>query len=111
MPDQVTLLIKHAVSGRMLLDSRKTPVTYTLDLLENDGWKFSIHSMDRNTIDLILSLKDELNVFLFQEAEGQPIVKNWYYVNPGLVDYDDAGGCLNIGADSHITYLPSDYYA
>jgi hypothetical protein len=109
MPDQITLLVKHAVSGRMLLDSSKQPVTYTLDPLPDDGWKFTIRINDRDTVERILSLKDELNVFIFEEAEGQPVTKNWYYVNQGLVEYDEAQVRLTIVADSHISYKPSDY--
>jgi hypothetical protein len=111
MQDQVKLLVKHGVSGRMLLDSSKQPVNYTVDPLPNDAWNFTIEISDRDTVDQILGLKDELNVFIFEEAEGKPVVKNWYYVNPDLVNYDPAQRRLTIGADSRISYLPSDYLA
>ncbi|NOU96381.1 hypothetical protein GC093_24655 [Paenibacillus sp. LMG 31456] len=106
---KVRLLVKHAVTGKMLLDSDQQPVTHTLVALPDGGWKLSILEADPDKVERILQFKHELNVFIFEASEGQPIVKNWYYVKDGHVEYEEANSLLTIVAASHITYLPSDY--
>ncbi|MNI14575.1 hypothetical protein D3C73_678390 [compost metagenome] len=110
MPKQVRLLVKHAVTGKMLLDSDQQAVTHSLTALPDGGWKLSVIDADHDKAERIVQLKDELNVFIFEAPEGQPVVKNWYYVNEGHVEYEEAQNLLTIFAASHITYLPGDYW-
>ncbi|MBP1989306.1 hypothetical protein [Paenibacillus eucommiae] len=110
MPEHTRFMVKHAVTGKMLLDSDGQPVKYTLDPLPNDGWRFTVNELDHSQVEPILELQSELNVFLFETSDDQPIVKNWYYVKSGGVEYDSSQRSLTITADSRIRYLPSDYY-
>lgn len=104
------LLIKHAVTGKMLLDSDAAPVSFTLKE-EQPGWTFEISLPDPAAAEPIVRLRHELNVFRFETLEDGTIRKNWYYVKDGVVRWDEAARKLVIYADSHITYLPTDYYA
>jgi hypothetical protein len=110
MSDEITLLVKHAVTGKMLLDSRKERVPYVLEALPDGGWRFRITVEAPEKAWRVVDLRDELNVFIFETVEGQGIVKNWYYVKDGFVKYEEDLKCLSIVADSKISYLPSDYF-
>lgn len=103
-----TLLVKHAVSGRMLIDSGKHDVSFLLKP-NGDGWQIDIGVPWSGTIEEILKLKEELNVFIFQEYADQPTLKTWYYVGEGLVAYDRDSQLLTVRAQSRIEYYPHEY--
>lgn len=103
-----TLLVKHAVGGRMFIDSNKQAVAYTVDP-HGDGWRFTIDVAWSEVIEELLSRKEELNVFIFQEFDDQPTLKTWYYVKNGPVEYNSDQARLTIVADSRIEYYPHLY--
>lgn len=103
-----TLLLKHAVSGKVYVDTRKQPVAYEVSL-SKDGWQFRIAFTDGETLRHLLQHKTELNLFLFHEPEDEPVRKTWYYVQDGPVDYDSGQELLSIFSKSSIDYLPDDY--
>jgi hypothetical protein len=102
------LLVKHAVTGVMLLDSDQINVKYTIEPLSS-GWNIIVHVADQAIAAKIMELKHELNVFLFEEFDDKPILKNWYYIKEGEVQYDQESHRLTIYADSHILYNPEKY--
>jgi hypothetical protein len=103
------LLIKHAVGGRTFLDSAKQELAYELEPLEGGRWKIAVSVPKTDTIDELLRLKEELNVFLFVKRAGEPEQKNWFYTGDGNVTYDEQAHRLTILAQSRLTYYPSDY--
>ncbi|MBH5319797.1 hypothetical protein I6N90_18520 [Paenibacillus sp. GSMTC-2017] len=103
-----TLLVKHAVSGRMFFDSNKKNINYTL-IEQGDGWLFEIHSPLDETLEALLECKEELNVFIFKTYEDQPTLKIWYYVKDGPVHYDKDKQQISIYAHSRIEYYPHEY--
>lgn len=103
-----TLLIKHAVSGRLFFDSRRSDIPYTVEP-SGYGWLFQIETVWNDTVEELLRRKDELNVFIFKEYVDQPILKTWYYVKDGPVEYDKERKLLTIRASSRIEYYPHEY--
>lgn len=103
-----TLLIKHAVSGKVYVDTRKQPVPYDVSAADS-GWRFRVTLADGEPVRHLLRHKTELNLFLFHEPENGPVRKTWYYVKDGPVDYDARQSLLSIRAGSRIEYLPDDY--
>lgn len=103
-----TLLVKHAVGGRMFIDSNKQAVPYTV-VPHGDGWKFTVSVPWSGAIEELLACKNELNVFIFREYDDQPTLKTWYYVKNGPVEYDSDQASLTIIADSRIEYYPHLY--
>jgi hypothetical protein len=103
-----TLIMKHAVGGRIFIDTAKKPMAYKVEEI-GGSWTFTVHTAWNEEIEELLRLKEELNVFIFQEPEGQPIEKTWYYVNNGPVVYDADHARLTVVAQSRITYLPHEY--
>jgi len=100
-----TLLVKHAVGGRTFIDSGKHPVPYEVKE-KNGGWTFTVEMPMNGQIGEILRWKNELNVFLFTEIEGEPTRKSWFYVADGPVEYDEQRERLTIQARSRIDYVP-----
>jgi len=103
-----TLLIKHAVGGRTFLDSHKQACEYRVEETKT-GWKVQVKKTFDANIAEILKWKDELNLFLFQEEPGKPILKIWFYVHSGPVTYDHEAGELTVVADSRIAYIPDSF--
>lgn len=103
-----TFLVKHAVGGRMFIDSNKQDVPYTI-VPQGDGWRFTVSVSWSEKIEELLACKDELNVFVFREFDDQPTLKTWYYVKDGPVEFDAEQGSLTIVADSRIEYYPHEY--
>ena len=105
-----TLLVKHAVGGRTFIDSEKDGVSYQWEQAGEET-RFVLSVPSGVQVEEIMKWKDELNVFLFQEQEGQPIKKIWFYVKDGPVAYDAASGQLTILAQSKIEYIPDQFSA
>jgi hypothetical protein len=103
-----TFLVKHAVGGRTFIDTGKTPVDYEVEP-QGEGWRFTVNTPLDANVQEILNWKEELNVFIFQEFESQPTRKNWFYVNEGPVEYDEAQQRLTIVARSKIEYVPDEF--
>ncbi|MCM3081709.1 hypothetical protein [Brevibacillus invocatus] len=103
-----TLLIKHAVGGRTFLDTDKQPVAYQWEQ-SGTGWRLIVHKLSKASIEQILTWKDELNLFLFQQVPGEPMKKIWFYIKEGQVMYDEAKEELTIEADSRIEYIPDTF--
>lgn len=103
-----TLLVKHAVSGRTFFDTRLKAIPYQVEP-SNEGWLFSIETKRDENVDALLEFREELNVFIFQEPEDEPVLKTWYYIKDGPVVYDDQAGKLLISAHSSIPYYPHEY--
>jgi hypothetical protein len=103
-----TFQVKHAVGGRMFIDTNKEDIPYTLDQ-HGKGWRFTVNVPWSESIERLLALKQELNVFIFQEFDDQPTLKTWYYVKNGPVEYNAESSSLTIVADSRIEYYPHEY--
>lgn len=103
-----TFLIKHAVGGRTFIDSSKQDIRYEVSP-QGEGWLFTVDVPHSDTVEEILALKDELNVFIFREYKDKPTLKIWYYVENGTVRYDEEQGRLTIAASSCIEYYPHEY--
>lgn len=108
MPHEERMLVKHSVTGRMLLSSTDGPV-YKLD---KDGEHFVIRfsGVSPQQAAEVLRHAGELNVFRFEEPEGGPVIKHWYYVGDQHVKYDEAESCLILTAGSEIEYRPDTYW-
>ncbi len=102
------LLVKHAVGGRVFLDTnRDKGVSYALDKMAGGGWLFQISGVSSaGTIDALLEVREELNVFVFQETNGKAVQKSWFYVMPDGVGLDVEMDVLAIAAKSRIDYDP-----
>jgi len=103
-----TFQVKHAVGGRMFIDSNKGGAVYSV-ASEGAGWLFRIEVPWSESIAELLRCKEELNVFLFYEYGDRPTLKTWYYVKDGPVSYDAEAGVLTVYADSRIEYYPHQY--
>lgn len=104
-----TFIVKHAVGGKIYIDTGKRPVDYKLEQTAGGGWRFTVRLAEGEAAEEIVRLQKELNVFIFREEEGKPTVKTWYYVGEGPVTYDRAAQVLTIEAASKIEYVPDTY--
>lgn len=104
-----TFIVKHAVGGKIYIDTGKRPVDYKLEQEGDGGWRFTIRMPEGEAVEEILRLRQELNVFVFREEEGKPTVKTWYYVGEGPVTYERSAQVLTITAASKIEYVPDTY--
>lgn len=104
-----TFIVKHAVGGKIYIDTGKRPADYKLEQTADGGWRFTVKMPDGEAVEEILRLRQELNVFVFREEEGEPTVKTWFYVGDGPVAYDPAAQELTIAAASRIEYVPDTY--
>lgn len=101
------LLIKHAVGGRTFVDSAKTGTAFEAKERGDGGWTFDA-AVDAAAAAEIVRWREELNVFVFEE-DREPVVKHWFYAEPGSVSYDAASGRLKLEASSRIEYVPDTY--
>ncbi|AIQ11539.1 hypothetical protein [Paenibacillus durus] len=108
MNQRERVLVKHAVSGRTLLSSTDG-LTYAFDRA-GGLTRLTICGVSTDKGSEVLTLKAELNVFRFEEPEGGPVIKHWYYVGDNPVEYDEASGCLVVTAQSEIEYRPDQYW-
>ncbi|QUL55855.1 hypothetical protein KDC22_04715 [Paenibacillus tritici] len=109
MAEQERVLVKHSVTGRMLVSSMEG-VGYTFD--EQGG--LTLITLTGVTADqgaAVVELKTELNVFRFEEPADGPVIKHWYYVGDNPVTYDADSGRLTIAVQSEIEYRPDQYWA
>lgn len=108
MAEQERVLIKHSVTGRMLVSS-------------TDGISYSFGEQGGRTLitltgvaadkgAAVVELKAELNVFRFEEPAGGPVIKHWYYVGDNPVVYDADSGILTVTVQSEIEYRPDQYW-
>ncbi|WP_172198495.1 hypothetical protein [Saccharibacillus qingshengii] len=112
MQDHDRILVKHAVTGRMFVNSGVDDVTYTLERLEENGAAvLEIRGISPWAAEDIRSVQRELNVFHFEEPPGQPPVKHWFYVGEHDVVYNEATSTLTIRTGAEITYKPDEYWA
>lgn len=109
--DHERILVKHAVTGRMFVNSGADDVVYELDRPEDGSAVLTIRGISPWLAEEILGVQRELNVFHFEEPPGQPPVKHWFYVGEHDVSYDEASSTLTIRAGSEITYKPDEYWA
>lgn len=110
MADQERVLVKHSVTGRMLINSAVDQVQYQI-AYQGNGAIFFIYGVPSEKATQIINLRQELNLFRFEEPEEGPTVKHWFYVQEDNVTYDEVSKCLRIDAESSITYYPDDYWA
>ncbi|WP_150265309.1 hypothetical protein [Paenibacillus tepidiphilus] len=108
MAQQERVLVKHAVTGRMLVSSTDG-ISYRFDL-QGGLTLITLHGVSPEQGKAVTELKSELNVFRFEEPEGGPVVKHWYYVGSNPVEYDEAAGSLVITVQSEIEYRPDQYW-
>ncbi|NGZ75058.1 hypothetical protein [Saccharibacillus alkalitolerans] len=110
--DYERILVKHAVTGRMFVNSGTDDVTYTLERLGEDGGAvLSIQGISPWLAEEIREVRRELNVFHFEEPPGAPPVKHWFYVGEHDVTYDESTSALTIRTGAEITYKPDEYWA
>ncbi|WP_379132228.1 hypothetical protein [Paenibacillus sp. sgz500958] len=108
MVQRERVLVKHSVTGRMLVNSSEG-LSYTFD----QKGSLTVISISGVTADkgmAVQELKLELNVFRFEEPENGPVIKHWYYVGDNPVEYDEERGCLMISVQSEIEYRPDQYW-
>ncbi|PQP84464.1 hypothetical protein C0Q44_07860 [Paenibacillus sp. PCH8] len=111
MAQQEWFMVKHGVTGRGLANSKTdSQLSYRFQQ-EGTGFVFNVTGLDDQTVEQILELRQELNVFRFVQRKDQPLVKNWYYVEGDRVEYDRERHTLSIYAKSEIRYVPEDYFA
>lgn len=108
MSERERLLVKHAITGRLLLSSAEG-LTYAFSR-EGELTRITVYGVPAGKGQEVVMLKAELNVFRFEEPGGGPVVKHWYYVGDNPVDYDEASGCLVITVQSEIEYRPDQYW-
>lgn len=104
-----TVMVKHAVTGRELLNNNKHTFTYELSDLPAGGFRMTLMNVPEEIVQDILTLQNELNLFRFELPEDAPQIKHWYYVKEQGVQYQADQHELIIEAASEIVYLPSEY--
>lgn len=104
-----TVMVKHAVTGRELLNNNKHSFTYEFATLPEGGFRMTFHHAPEEIVEDIIRLQNELNLFRFELPEDAPQIKHWYYVKEGGVHYQADQQQLIIEAASEIVYLPSEY--
>ena len=102
------VLVKHSVTGRMLVSSTDG-LNYTFDQ-KGDLTLITIYGVTGEQGAVVVDHKSELNVFRFEEPEGGPVIKHWYYVGDNPVDYDEPSRCLTLSVQSEIEYRPDQYW-
>lgn len=108
MAEQERVLVKHSVTGRMLVSSTEG-IRYTFD--QQGGLTLiTLTGVSADKGAAVVDLKAELNVFRFEEPVGGPVVKHWYYVGDQPVAYDPASQSLKITVQSEIEYRPDQYW-
>ncbi|CQR53053.1 hypothetical protein [Paenibacillus riograndensis] len=105
---QERVLVKHSVTGRMLVSSTEG-VSYSFDQ-QGSLTLITLCGVSAGTGQAVERLKAELNVFRFEEPEDGPVIKHWYYVGDNPVSYDSSTGCLKITVQSEIEYRPDQYW-
>lgn len=108
MAEHERVLVKHSVTGRMLVNSTDG-VGYTFD--EQGGLTLiTLTGVEAEKGEVAVELKAELNVFRFEEPETGPVIKHWYYVGDNPVTYDADSRRLTIAVQSEIEYRPDQYW-
>ncbi|UQZ35026.1 hypothetical protein C2I18_16745 [Paenibacillus sp. PK3_47] len=108
MAQEERVLVKHSVTGRMLVNSTDG-FAYTFDP-QGELTFLTINGVPEDQGTAVVALKSELNVFRFEEPAGGPVIKHWYYVGDNPVTYDAASGSLTIAVQSEIEYRPDQYW-
>ncbi|MFD1953308.1 hypothetical protein ACFSL6_03705 [Paenibacillus thailandensis] len=108
---QDRLLLKHAVGGKVLLDTAAEEAPYELSRAEKGGeWRLAIETPRKDWVQALLYGKLELNVFLFPApVDGQPVRKLWFYLGEKGAAYDAEARKLLLSGPSHIEYEPSSF--
>jgi hypothetical protein len=104
-----TLIIKHAVGGKVFIDTAKHPLPYEVDEKTDGSCRITVRTEWNELVEELLELRRELNMFLFREYKDRPTVKTWYYVSEGPVEYNKEKRELSVTAASKIEYVPDDY--
>lgn len=107
--EQERVLVKHSVTGRMLLSSTEG-LTYTFGR-QGELQVITICGVSAEQAEAVIQHQPELNVFRFEEPAEGPIVKHWYYVGDHPVAYDEEKQCLALLIQSEIEYRPDQYWA
>ncbi len=102
------LRIHHAVGSRVFFDSDRESAEFQVGQ-DGETWHFTVQSPRTPAIDQVLEFKDELNVFIFREENGQSAEKVWFYTGHGDVTYHDDSQQLRIVTHGRITYNPADF--
>ncbi|WP_419890275.1 hypothetical protein [Paenibacillus xylanexedens] len=110
MAQQEWFMVKHAVTGRGLANSKTDSLSYRFQQ-ERTGFIFTVTGLDEQIVKQIMELRQELNVFRFVQRKDQPLLKHWYYADGERVVYDRESHTLSIYAKSEIRYVPEDYFA
>ncbi|WP_413374231.1 hypothetical protein [Paenibacillus taichungensis] len=110
MTQQEWFMVKHAVTGQGLVNSKTDSMSYRYQR-EGTGFIFTVTGLEQQVVDSIMERRQELNVFRFVQRKDQPLVKHWYYVQGDRVQYDEERHTLTIYAESEIRYVPEDYFA
>lgn len=108
MVQEERVLVKHSVTGRMLVNSTEG-FTYSFDP-QGELTVITISGVPEAQGMAVVTLKSELNVFRFEEPAGGPVIKHWYYVGDNPVTYEASSGCLTIAVQSEIEYRPDQYW-
>ncbi|WP_270165259.1 hypothetical protein [Paenibacillus sp. SYP-B4298] len=102
---QYRLLIKQVI-GRLLLDTVKAGLSFTLDE-HKEGWRIRVEGVPLEKGQEIIALVDDLNLFYFEENPSDPsAVRKWwlYGKQQPRHSYDEAGQTLELIVDSRVGY-------
>ncbi|MBB6634095.1 hypothetical protein [Cohnella thailandensis] len=104
-----TLIIKHAVGGKIFVDTAKHPLPYAVEEKADGSCCVTIQTEWNELVEELFELRHELNMFLFREYKDRPTVKTWFYVSEGPVEYNKEKRELSVTAASKIEYVPDNY--
>jgi hypothetical protein len=100
------MYIRNVFGGKSLLDAKRDNVQYEIQPVPG-GWCFKIAIQDKLTLNEILKFKSELNIFVTEEQQGEPLQKWWYYPKDGRVEYSEQDKLLSIFSESKLAYTPT----
>ncbi|WP_284637771.1 hypothetical protein [Paenibacillus silviterrae] len=95
------MYIRHAVGGRLFLDSEKHQTAFDLSRSEN-GWTFTIDLAEEQLAEELMKNRLELNIFVVDEDRQNQ--KSWYYSSDGAITYNKEERKLIIAADARMDY-------
>lgn len=105
MNESDILLIKHAVGGRVIVDTRLDQIAWQyITQPDGGGGQFVVSLNDAEAGREAVRLAHELNVFIFKQVDGRTVRKIWHYTDGDSVRYSDEGGELRFNTRSSIEY-------
>jgi hypothetical protein len=99
------LYIRNVFGGKALLEANKSGLSFDIrHVPESDGWHIKLHVEDVRIAEQVLNCKEELNVFVVEQREGEPQRKWWYPPAAETVRYDENTRELSFFAGKRLSY-------